>query len=272
VFAALVEKIMHRVGIAMALTTVIALAACGSSGSQAKGTGGPIEGVRWILETIDVEGTPTPVPAGVTIDATFEDGRVAGSGACNAYTARYELEGPELVITGMSSTQKACAEGALPFENGYTASLANADTYTATADALTIYDIPGTALLVYRAGGTAGPVDPLVGDWEVAGYDNGTDVVAPIADTEMTVSFEDDGTIAGSGGCNTYDGTYTADGGTLTIGPLAATRVACDEAIMTQEQQFLAALGGAVAYQTDGGEMALTSADGSIAVKLTAAN
>ena len=46
----------------------------------------------------------------------------------------------------------------------------------------------------------------------------------------------------GSGGCNDFNGTYTADGSKLTFGPLSSTKKACPDAVNTVEQAYLTAL------------------------------
>ena len=81
-----------------------------------------------------------------------------------------------------------------------------------------------------------------------------------LADVRPTVSFSGDGTVSGNAGCNTFSGTYTADGSTLTLGPLATTRMACEGAKGTLETAYVAALQATTAYElTDAGELKLTS-------------
>jgi len=64
--------------------------------------------------------------------------------------------------------------------------------------------------------------------------------------TAITMQFKE-GELAGFAGCNTYQGTYTADlndDGTYTIvaGPLTTSRLACPPDIMEQEQEYLTSL------------------------------
>jgi heat shock protein HslJ len=81
-----------------------------------------------------------------------------------------------------------------------------------------------------------------------------------LADVRPTVSFSGDGTVSGNAGCNTFSGTYTIDGSTLTFGPLATTRIACEGAAGTLEAAYVAALQATTAYElTDAGELKLTS-------------
>lgn len=54
-------------------------------------------------------------------------------------------------------------------------------------------------------------------------------------DIPLTLKFQADGTVSGSGGCNTFTGTYTMDGESLSFGPLAATKKMCGPAASEQE-------------------------------------
>jgi heat shock protein HslJ len=69
----------------------------------------------------------------------------------------------------------------------------------------------------------------------------------------------DEGTASGSGGCNNYTGPYEVDGDSLTIGPLAATMMACEEPKQTVETTYLQALEAADAWSIDRGELVLSS-------------
>ena len=64
-----------------------------------------------------------------------------------------------------------------------------------------------------------------------------------------TLEFGPDGQISGSGGCNRFSGSYQRHGDTLSLGPLAATRMACPEAVMHQEMAFLAVLESVAWYE-----------------------
>ena len=86
----------------------------------------------------------------------------------------------------------------------------------------------------------------------------------------MSIAFGDDGTVTGSSGCNTFSGTYSADGAIIEIGPLASTQKMCvAEEVMEQEAQFLAALGNASMYEIRGDRLQLRNADGALQVDLS---
>ncbi len=79
--------------------------------------------------------------------------------------------------------------------------------------------------------------------------------------SRMTLEFDEPGRIAGSAGCNRYTATLAMDDG-LSIGPIAATRRMCPEALMTQEQRFLDALSSVNRYEVDETGALLLSAEG----------
>jgi heat shock protein HslJ len=54
---------------------------------------------------------------------------------------------------------------------------------------------------------------------------------------------------AGSGGCNRYFGPVEIEGERMAFGPLAATKRACEPAVMDAEQRFFAALSEAVRFE-----------------------
>ena len=139
---------MRRLLIGIALVTVgIVAAACSSGGSG--GTGGTIEGTNWKLTSYDFSGTATAVPDGLVVDATFAAGKVAGFSGCNVYNASATVDGAKLTIGKAATTMKACEPTATDLEAAYLANLGNAATFTATADALTIYNKTGKLVLTY---------------------------------------------------------------------------------------------------------------------------
>jgi len=72
------------------------------------------------------------------------------------------------------------------------------------------------------------------------------------------------GRISGRGGCNQYTGRLARDGQRVTIGPTAATRMACSDpqGIMARETTYLGLLGRVAAIERDGPRLILILADG----------
>ncbi len=86
---------------------------------------------------------------------------------------------------------------------------------------------------------------------------------APLENSIVWGEFKD-GKVQGSAGCNRYDAAYNAvDGGnssgSLSIGPVASSRMACSEpeGIMEQEAQYLTLLQSAATYEIVDGQLVL---------------
>ncbi|HEX5827592.1 MAG TPA: META domain-containing protein [Candidatus Limnocylindrales bacterium] len=255
---------MRMLTTGLALVAIAAtVAACGIIGGSG-GTGGTIEGPAWKLTSVTTDGTSTPVPDGVFVDARFRDGMVSGSSGCNAYTGEATISGATIKVGPLAGTRIACEPPASDIETAYLAALESAATFTATADELTIFDGSGSAVLAYEAG----PDNALIGNWVVTGYNNGAEaVVGPVEGSTPTVAFTADG-VVGDSGCNSFNGGYTLDGETVTIGPLATTMKACEQPLMDQETQLLTALQTPATVEASGGMVTLRDANGAIQVTL----
>jgi len=241
----------------------VLMAAC-SSAPSGGGTGGTITGTNWKLSSYDVSGTSTPVPAGITADASFAADKVAGFGGCNAYNGPAVVTGATIKIGPLANTQMACQPAQNDFEATYLGLLAKATSFTATSDKLTMFGSDGKTVLVFAPG----PANPLIGSWIVTGYNNGQQAVtSPAQGTTLTATFTAD-QVNGSSGCNTYNGDYTLTGTTVAIGPLASTRMACAQDIMDQETAFLTALQASTTVEQSGANVTLRDGSGAIQVTL----
>jgi heat shock protein HslJ len=77
----------------------------------------------------------------------------------------------------------------------------------------------------------------------------------------MTIEFQDE-RASGKGGCNRFTGAYVQDGDSLSIGPLAGTRMACADEVMEAESAYLAALESARAWSGTVAELVLSDGTG----------
>ena len=73
----------------------------------------------------------------------------------------------------------------------------------------------------------------------------------PAGDSVPTLAFDEEGNISGSAGCNTYFGTPTIEGSSISMGPLSTTRMACPGAAGLLETAFLAAMDEVDSYTID---------------------
>lgn len=110
--------------------------------------------------------------------------------------------------------------------------------------------------------GTSGAPDLAGTTWELTAVD-GDDVAVPGV---SWIGFTDDGSVTGSGGCNNFMGGYEQDGGSLTIGPIAATlRLCAEPALDEQERMFFAALEATTGASAADDVLTLDGDDGALA-------
>jgi heat shock protein HslJ len=226
-----------------------------------------VEGTEWRLAAYaGTDGAPVAVPDGVMATAVFADGVVAGSTGCNRYHAPYRLVGSSIEIGPAAMTMMACEPERTAVERGFTAALAGVAGWARAGDDLELLDAGGRVALRFEA--ARGPA--LVGtEWVAIGINNGRGGVAgALAGVEVTATFDDDGRVTGSGGCNRFFGPYALEGAALSIGPMASTRMAClePEGVGEQEVAYLAALGRVASWSIREGRLELRAADGALQV------
>ena len=234
--------------------------------APAKPAGGgmptPIEGSAWRLKELPGAQSAALAKLHRPVTLRFESGRLSGFAGCNNFSGSYALEGDQLKIGPVASTQMACAEPGSSIETAFHKALSGTLRYAVDGDQLTATTASGDTMRFQRA-----PPPQLSGiNWKVTGFNNNRHaVVGVLGESSITMSFKD-GQVAGSAGCNRFHGSYSTEGSKLTIGPLATTRRACEEPLMTQEREFLAALASAVTWSIDGNVLDMHRADGERAI------
>ncbi len=256
----MVEAVRLAVAALGALLLVEVAGGCGGSDA---GDPSSLEGIPWVLSSgVEVTGWETVAPS-----ILFEDGRFSGSSGCNRYGGSYTVEGDILELGEIASTRMACPPPGDAVERTYLGTLRGTAGWSTEDDELVLSDVEDVELLRFTVG-------TPVGAWQVTSFLRGDAVTSPIAGTEITASFDDEGQLSGSAGCNTYTSAYTTDAGSITIEAPATTRKLCPEpaGVMEQETAYLAALGEAERFSVGGGSLTLLRADGTIAVALSAAD
>lgn len=98
--------------------------------------------------------------------------------------------------------------------------------------------------------------------WTLLGFRDGDMFDAISDDVEITINFDGEN-VNGSAGCNSYMGTFTADGAAMTFGPLGSTRMMCSPEVMTFEDRFLPLIGTTESAElTFDGTLVLTNPTG----------
>lgn len=222
---------------------VLILSACADATvatSQPAPAPGLVE-TAWIVTSVNGQGV---VPAARPTMAFGADGKVSGTGGCNQYSAPYQTTGSSIAVGDIASTLMLCEGAASTQETAFLAALRAATSWRVgddgqlhldgageiVADSATQAPTPETS--------PAGSATGLVGAWDLAEMGP----TADFAHLQPTIEFAADGTMSGFAGCNTFTGSYRTDGATLTFGPMATTKMACERPGSAVEADYLAAL------------------------------
>jgi polar amino acid transport system substrate-binding protein len=139
---------------------------------------------------------------------------------------------------------------------------------TSSTGATSSAEVTVTVALAPEATAPAGAaVDPVLTGktWVLTALTDGvSDMISPLASSQVTAEFGEDSQLTGSAGCNSYNSAYSAAEGVMTIGPAVSTRKFCAEpaGVMDQEAIYLALLPGAAAYTVENGELTLLNGVG----------
>ena len=117
-----------------------------------------------------------------------------------------------------------------------------------------------TALSGCGGSGADSDSSGLDGAWVLESLGGVSDLTPADPGVTSTLTLED-GAVTGSGGVNTFRGTYESPAdGELSFSPLASTRMAGPAPAMAQEAAFLAALEATARFELDGDRLVLGNA------------
>ncbi len=99
--------------------------------------------------------------------------------------------------------------------------------------------------------------------WKLDTYlSNLNNLVSPIANTKMTLEFEDE-RISGMSGCNSFFAKYTVEGQSMSFGLIGATKMNCSNVgVMEQEQTYFKRLESVKSYKVEGNKLTLLDGNG----------
>jgi len=249
---------------ATGLTACVHAPADGGTGAieadELEVTASPLVGAEWIIDTIGGKAVTSKQPPTITFG---EDGRVSGFGGCNRFSGGYAQEGARVSFQPVMMTLMACPQGNVnQLEGTLGSALTGVATYVIDGDgAMTLTGANGVVITAKKTV----PVQSLaLSDWHVTKMGS----VAIVAGKEPTIRFTKDGKIEGTTGCNRFFGSYVQDGAKVTFSGTGATKMACpQDGVMQQEAAFLAILQGdaLVAFEQPGkalSHLTLTGANG----------
>ena len=101
----------------------------------------------------------------------------------------------------------------------------------------------------------------LIGSWKLTAYGSADAPTPATADREANLTFEEDGSVSGNSGCNSFGGTYTIKGDQVTFSQLISTLMACGDPVMEQEGAIYQVLTDTASFKIEGNTLTLTKDD-----------
>ncbi len=198
---------------------------------------------------------------GTEVTIAFAAGRISVHAGCNQMGGGYTITDGKLDVGPMMTTEMACAEPLMAQDTWVAAFLPGA-TVTLDSDTLALARDGVTLTATDRT--VVHPDRPLEGTtWVVDGIVANQAASSVPAGVIATLVFAD-GKVAVDTGCNKGNGSARIGDTSITFGPIATTKMACDGAAGEVEKAVLGVLAGDVAYTIDADSLQLRGAAGGL--------
>jgi heat shock protein HslJ len=198
---------------------------------------------------------------GAVLRISFDDGRISVSGGCNGMGGDVTFEGDTMTVGPMMSTQMACDQPLMDQDSAVQAFLTAGTTVSVDGDTITItgtFDGADASITLLDRE-VADPDRPLADTaWTVTGVISSDAISSGWGSAVATLTIVD-GQAQVNTGCNTGFATVTVDeaAGTIAFGPLALTKMMCDDDAMRLEQEVTRVLTGTATYSIEAGSLTL---------------
>lgn len=121
--------------------------------------------------------------------------------------------------------------------------------------------LPLLIVLMMVLSACAAQATGLEGTWKLAEYGPVGATIPAMADVDASFTFDGDGMVSGTSGCNSMGGEYEVNGNEITFGPLTSTLMGCEEPLMTQESFVTQVLSDTAQYEVNGNTLTITNGD-----------
>ena len=267
----------HTILAKIALTIIVAacLVSVGYSGGtdtppdEAGQVAEPLAGTAWHLVAFraDNGSVAAPLPGAQPLIIFGDSGTLSGSAGCNLYAASYRINGSGIKVepVAVTAAYPAKAQELMQQESRYRELLVAASSYRIEDGQLVLSGPSGRDLLVFDREELPESVPLLGTEWQLARYSSvGSTVVSPVPGTTINLTFDPDGTLSGSAGCNAYSAPYRVNETGIAVERIIATKASATgpEGIMEQEAAYLALLRTAAGYRIVGDTLAVIDGNG----------
>jgi heat shock protein HslJ len=221
----------------------VLLVACSAAGAPSP-SGASLDGRTFLSTGIEGAGL---VPD-TQVRLTFADGNLNAQAGCNIMGGAYTIEGDRLRTTQLSMTEMGC-DGPRQAQDEWLAAFLGNMTFTLDGDRLVLTD--GTVRLTLTDKEVVTPDQSLEGTlWVLDGIVSGDAVSSVPVGVTASITIAN-GRVDVEAGCNMGGGPVEVTADTLTFGPIATTKMACEAGPASVESVVLRVLSGTVDYTID---------------------
>ena len=240
----------------LAAALLLLLAACGDDTTAPGPAKAPDQLAGRVFVGEDVTGHP--LVSGSVLRLDFTDGMKANAG-CNHLGGEGSLDDGFLVATVSAMTEMGCEQPRMEQDTWFVSFLESRPAATVEGPVLTLDKDGVTIRLTDEEHIRAQNPIPLEGTtWELESLVQGDAASSVPGDKQPTIELEG-GKARVFTGCNRGSGQVSVGDTTMTFGPLALTKMACQD---SPEAAVLAVLTGEVAFAHDHDQLTLTGFDG----------
>lgn len=223
------------------------------SSPAAAGPEGP-----WQLAAGTVDGAPLVLGADSRVTFIVDGSSVGGQSACNQYFGEFGLVDGRVSLTNLGGTEMACDEPTMTLEAAYLQGLAAVQSATVDGDSLVLQG-PGVELRFERL--QPPPTAEIVEtDWVLESVLSGDAASSTVGDP-ATLVLDADGTLSGSTGCRTFEGTYTLEGDEVAFTDWGLEGE-CEGPAAEQDSTVVTVLGDGFRAAVDAQQLTLTDEGG----------
>lgn len=239
------QRLKLMVGLAITAATILAACSSVAAPSSPPSAAAPTVDGKTYLSTA-VQGA-TLVP-GTRVSLMFKDSSLNASGGCNSMGGAYTITGGRLSVPQMVTTEMGCDQPRMQ-QDQWLARLLDGATVTLAGDTLTLEQ--GSVRLTLLDRKVASPDLPITGThWVLDGIISGDTASSIPAGVTASIRIAD-GSVDVETGCNTGSGTVEMTRNTITFGPIALTRKACEPGAAAVERAVTTVLANSVHYTID---------------------
>ena len=231
------------------------LGGCGGSADDAA----PDPTGEWELVELWRGSTVKQAPVGGRATLTVGDGTLGGTSYCNEYGGGYRLDGDELTVGDLSSTERGCEPELMTAETVYLAALGTVER-VGSDDGYLVLTGPDVELRFRPV--VPVPASDLAGTgWVLETLLDGAVAASPTGEPAELV-LAADGTLTGSTGCRPLRGTWALDGDVVRVTGFAPEGADCPPEVSAQDGHVSRVLDGAFQVAVAGESLTITGPDG----------